>query len=220
MAITASSGTTTSSGITVSRPSWNDMYENYPNESIPSSEFYSMVSKELVELVKRAPDDWENTCAARMSYALNRSGIKLPSTGGYSLKGEDGFRYWMRVKELKDYMSKRFSNPDISYNPKQIQNITENRRSKLKDEMIEKVNLVQSEFLPKISNKKGIIVFDVVGWGNASGHFTLWDGKDLVYVGPGDHNNPDSPEYYFWYTSEGQNGRVIQTKKISFWELK
>lgn len=32
----------------------------------------------------------------------------------------------------------------------------------------------------KFNNKKGIIVFEVSGWGNASGHFTLWDGKHLI----------------------------------------
>lgn len=219
MAITASSGNISSS-ITVNRPSWTDMYRNYPNESISSSAFYPMISKALVELVAEKPNDWENTCAARMSYALNRSGIKLPSTGGYSLKGDDGFRYWMRVKELKAYMAKRFGTPDISYSPNPVKQIIDLNTKKITPEIIERVNLVKSNFISKIQGKKGIIVFDVTGWGNASGHFTLWDGSDLVYVGSGSHNDPSSLEYYFWLVRNGINNKIVQTVQILFWELK
>lgn len=219
MAITASSGTTSSNGITVNRPSWKDMYKNYPNESISSFAFYPMVSKDLADLAASNPNDWENTCAARMSYALNRSGIKLPSSGGYSLKGSDGFRYWMRVKELKAYLNKRFKAPDISHSHKQVNTVIDSKTKKITPEVMERVQLTKSNFLSKITGKTGIVVFDVTGWGNASGHFTLWDGKNLVYVGAGEHNNPSSLEYYFWFIRDS-GGNIAQTTKISFWELK
>lgn len=220
MAITASSGTTSSNGITVNRPSWEDMYKNYPNESISSSAFYPMVSKALVELVSKSPADWENTCAARMSYALNRSGIKLPSSGGYSLKGDDGLIYWMRVQELKKYMNTRFKKADVFYDHKILNAVIDIKTKQLTSDVIERIKLTKSNFISKISGKTGIIVFDVTGWGNASGHFTLWDGKDLVYVGPGEHNNSSSIEYYFWFIRNLGNNKMAQTTKVSFWELK
>ena len=116
-------------------------------------------------------------------------------------------------------MIKRFKSPDISYSPKQV---SDTRSTEAK----QRIKEVETQLLPKIKGKKGIIVFDVKGWSNASGHFTLWDGKNLAYVGPGDHNNPASIEYYFWFMREdiyfkgGFKTRVTQTTDITFWELK
>ncbi len=67
---------------------------------------------------------------------------------------------------------------------------------------------------------KGIIVFEVTGWENASGHFTLWDGSNLVYVGEGEHNNPLSYEYYFWFLRAATETKIAQTTKAYLWELK
>jgi hypothetical protein len=67
-------------------------------------------------------------------------------------------------------------------------------------------------------------MFKVSGWSDASGHFTLWDGKDLIYPGEGTprtspHNDPNS-EYYYFNMKYEQNGKVIQTDEIKLWELK
>lgn len=208
------------SKIKVNRPSWKDMSLNYPKENISSTNFYPMISNKYVQLVRENSEAWENTCAARMSYALNRSGIRLPQAPkGGNLVGDDKFNYWLRVKDLKAFMQKRFKNPDIAYSPKRVNN-TQLAESK------ERISEVKSNFLSKIKGKKGILVFEVTGWGNASGHFTLWDGSNLLFVGSGDHNNPASPEYYFWFMREipyfdnGFKTKVIQTTKILFWELK
>ncbi len=220
MAQLIASAGSASSNVQVNRPSWKDMYAHYPKEDISSINFYPKVSQEYVRLVTKNPDDWENTCAARMSYALNRSGIRLPkASAGGTLVGDDKFNYWIRVKDLKAFMMKRFKNPDISYSPKQV---SASRSTEAK----QRIKEVETQLLPKIKGKKGIVVFDVTGWGNASGHFTLWDGKNLAYVGPGDHNNSASLEYYFWfmrddvYFKNGFKTRVTQTKNITFWELK
>ena len=40
-------------------------------------------------------------------------------------------------------------------------------------------------------------------------------------IQPGDHNNPNSTEYYFWLIrNPDERKRITQTIKISFWELK
>lgn len=210
--------------ITPNRPSWADMYRYYPAENIPSSSFYPMVSARYAQLAKENPGDWENTCAARMSYALNRSGIKLKkalSTGG-TIVGSDGYNYWIRVNDLKQFLRNSFKKPDIEFSPKKTQQL-------FGKDADERINGVKNNVLNKISGMKGIIVFDVTGWSNASGHFTLWDGKNLVYVGPGTHNDPNSSEYYFWFMREdisfsNSTGFLTkvkaQTTHISFWELK
>lgn len=37
-----------------------------------------------------------------------------------------------------------------------------------------------AEYKIKLSGKKGIIVFEVSGWDDATGHADLWDGKTPV----------------------------------------
>lgn len=217
--IHASSGQV-SSVIKANRPSWRDMSISYPKEDITSNNFYPLVSQKYVQLVKENPVAWENTCAARMSYAFNRSGIRLPvAPAGGNLIGDDKFNYWLRVKDLKSFMLKRFKNPDISYTLQKVNNTQS-------PEVGKRMQGVLLNVLQQIRHKKGIIVFEVEGWNNASGHFTLWDGINLAYVGSGDHNTPGSKEYYFWFIREipyfdnGFKFKIAQTTKILFWELK
>ncbi|SEO85589.1 hypothetical protein SAMN05444671_1219 [Flavobacterium sp. CF108] len=61
--------------------------------------------------------------------------------------------------------------------------------------------------------------------GNASGHFTLWNGTNLIYPGEAQHNDPTSPYYYFKMKYEvfdpNKNKTIIiQTDEIKLWELK
>ncbi|WP_223255392.1 T6SS effector amidase Tae4 family protein [Flavobacterium sp. LM4] len=77
----------------------------------------------------------------------------------------------------------------------------------------------------KLKKLKGIIMFKVSGWGNASGHFTLWDGKNLIYPGGAQHDDPLSEYYYFnmkyeVYHPVKKKNIVVQTDEIKLWELK
>ena len=196
------------------RPAWSDMYKHYPGESIRPEYFYPMISKAYYELWKKDPDSFENTCAARMSYALNRSGMKLPyNTNGGVYKGDDGLNYWIRVSELKPLLFKHFGKGDFEQASPQFEKIAQKR-------LDEKFKSGQ-KLLEKIIGKHGIIVFDVRGWRGATGHFTLWDGEHLVYTGDPAHDSTTSPEYYFWYMREGKPGLIgSQLTKTTFWELK
>jgi hypothetical protein len=212
--VTARSGTVTA-GIQPNRPSWDDMYKFYPSEAIPSATFYGMVGKSFVNANAANPDSYSNTCAARMSYALNRSGMPLGvAPNGGNLKGDDGKNYWIRVVQLRDHLKKQFKGGDEVCEVTSISTKTPSSK-----ELDERVKYVKENFLNKIKGKHGIVVFEVSGWSDASGHFTLWDGANLVYVGPGEHNNPATWEYYFWLLRVS-GGKIIQTKKIIFWELK
>lgn len=173
--------------INIVRPSWSDMYKYYPGENIPSASFYPMVSKDYVRAAASQPDTWSNTCATRMSYALNYSGIRLPVAPNHgSLIGDDKFNYWIRVKDLKKFLKDRFKGADESFSPKKL-TASDCTQEGVNARAIE----VNDGIIKKITGKHGIIVFDVEGWSDASGHFTLWDGSNLVYVGPpGDHNDP------------------------------
>jgi hypothetical protein len=61
----------------------------------------------------RTDDDhsWENTCAARMSRALNYAGILIPDRGpSHTLKGDDGMNYFFKVADLKIFLENTFTN--------------------------------------------------------------------------------------------------------------
>ena len=207
-------------GINAVRPTWADMHKYYPGENISSASFYPMISKDY-ERAATTQAGWANTCATRMSYALNYSGIRLakaPNNG--SIIGTDKYNYWIRVKDLKKYLKDKFRGGDESFSPKKLQ-FSEFTQDNINKRAIE----VNDGIIKKISNRHGIIVFDVEGWSDATGHFTLWDGKDLVYVGPpGDHNNQTSTEYYFWFIRPYKDPKGVdqlaQTTNIIFWELK
>ena len=189
------------SSIEIKRPSWNDMFKFYPNSQIKTIDLYESIGGGLPQYYKNDPISWENSCAIRMSKALNYSGVSLPNapSRGGTIIGKDKYKYWISVEDLKKYLYELFNKPDIE----------------------EKAG---PNAVDKFNNKKGIIVFEVSGWGNASGHFTLWDGKHLIYPGNPNHDDPNSIYYYFnmKYSVHLSNNRKreIKTQRILLWELK
>jgi Type VI secretion system (T6SS), amidase effector protein 4 len=217
-ALRARTGSVTATVI-AHRPSWRDMEKNYPAETIGSGNFYPMVGKAYARAAND-PDpviaaSYANTCAARMSYALNRSGLRLPTApNGGSLKGDDGYNYWLRVAQLREKLKQHFGAADKQLIHQKVGKIL------TQSDMNSRVQSSRG-FIAGLGSMKGIVVFEVSGWSDASGHFTLWDGQNLKYVGPGEHNNPSSSEYYFWLTRvNAANEIIVQTNKVLFWELK
>ncbi|MGH1516445.1 T6SS effector amidase Tae4 family protein [Chryseobacterium sp. JK1] len=187
--------------------------------------FYKWKSKygglDVQQLTKMKELVWENTCAFRMSKGLNYSGFKLPfdnskykakrAKGGVH-KGDDKLNYWYRVKELGKYLEEHLGKPEF-------------------DETLKKAELggvkegLSKEKWDKLHKMKGIVMFQVSGWENASGHFTLWDGNNLIYPGLPQHDDPNSQYYYFkmkyeQYHSIKRTNIVVQTDEIKLWELK
>lgn len=239
-AIVAESGGFQARAITPTRPKWDDMIKNYPNTSKISKDLYSDIGGNFPkfntneELLRSY---LANSCAIRMSRGLILSGFKLPASNiGYGskggiLKGGDG-NYWLRVKELSKYLSSHLGTPEFD----KTFNIVEKDKSK-KDLQLDNIewqsvknkkNKLSTQDWNDIKNLKGIVVFDVSGWGDATGHFTLWNGSHLIYPGGTQHDDSTKDEYYFnmLYQSYYTNsiGRdiwyVVQTNRIRIWELK
>jgi hypothetical protein len=195
------------------------MYANYKADGVSKYELYPLISRALANDANKPA--YANTCAIRMSYALNKSGVllgKAPSIGG-TIVGDDKRNYWIRVKDLKSELQKRFRNGDFTY---QLPDFPKNWNSDTQWHLMQdRVRKVKTEFLDKIENRNGIVVFEVEGWGDASGHFTLWDSrtKNLMYVGSSQiEKDSSSPRYYFWMVP--YQGAAGMTKSITFWELK
>lgn len=123
---------------------------------------------------KKAP--WENTCAVRISYILNQSGLIIPAIPGKTVKGADHKNYFYRVVEVIKFLKVKWGAPQI-------------------------VEYPASGGGP-LAGKKGLILFEIVGFSNASGHATLFDGTSCY-----DHcyfNEPDAK---------------YRTTKANFWAL-
>lgn len=211
----AQSGSQQTRPVQILRPSWADMIKNYPNSSIDVATLYNEIGNGLIDLYNKSAEDWENTCSFRMSKGLNYSGFKLPyNNSKYKAKGakggvhigKDKLNYWYRVKELGKYLEEHLGSPEFD---ETLQKASIGQR---------KIGLSQTKW-DELKKLKGIIMFKVSGWGNASGHFTLWDGQNLIYPGDPQHNNPAS-EYYYFHMKYEQNGKVIQTDEIKLWILK
>jgi RHS repeat-associated protein len=146
---------------------YSELAANYPTSGSPK-EMYSSVGGKVAEAYnknesKGDANPYANTCALRMSVALNKSGNDLDtdvknSKGQkmFTLEGGDGKDYALRKSDVKDYMGGKYGKSDIS--------------TKIGDkDFDQKIN--------DIKGQKGVVVFDVSGWSNATGHVTIYDGK-------------------------------------------
>ncbi|MBC7388600.1 MAG: cytoplasmic protein [Opitutaceae bacterium] len=97
------------------------------------------------------PDDFANSCAIRISHALNQSGVPIVYSKGKTILGENHLWYYYRVKDLKQFLTDWYGDADIK--------------------VTDKKGLV---------GKKGIICFDIDIWIDATGHFTLFDGNKAL----------------------------------------
>ena len=91
-----------------------------------------------------------NTCAIRMSYALNFSGLTIPKMNG-TVSGADGSQYFMRVRDLQGFLNSALGKPIV---------------------------LSGGSFAGP-PGETGIISFNIP-FRDATGHFTLWDRDHAV----------------------------------------
>ncbi|WP_231654746.1 T6SS effector amidase Tae4 family protein [Ralstonia solanacearum] len=56
---------------------------------------------------------WTNTCAARMGYIFNQSGVTIPSRPGQTVPGAEKRQYCFRVRNLIAFLEQRWGKPEI-----------------------------------------------------------------------------------------------------------
>lgn len=125
-----------------------------PKFSAMSAAYPKGTAEEVFKLIggKVEANNFANSCSVRVSRALNYSGYPVNYIPpNLTVSGGDGKWYVYRVKELIKYLTKQFGDPDIL--------------------------IVNKPYQEKLKGKKGIIVFEVDAWSDASGHATLWDGS-------------------------------------------
>lgn len=94
---------------------------------------------------------WVNTCAIRMSYILAQAGMPIPHLSGKTIPGRGHHQYFYRVKALRSFLQQRWGHADVQLN--------------------------QPRNGLWLSGKQGVIIFGVSGWGDASGHASLFNGS-------------------------------------------
>lgn len=120
-----------------------------------------------------------NSCALRISYALNYSKLlgqyyliknkRLPNNTGalrYENKqwfGDDKNLYYMSVYGIRNFLTLNWGNSDKPYHLQTFKN---------KDEVRHFYKSKFSKF-----DKSGIIVMRIKGFADAGGHTTLWNGE-------------------------------------------
>lgn len=92
---------------------------------------------------------FENACAIRMSYALNHSGFRIAGAHGATVSADDNNVYLYRLRDLDRVLRTHFGSPDVD----------------------------GAATAMSITGKRGILLFTVSAWNNATGHATLWDGS-------------------------------------------
>ncbi|WDU54946.1 T6SS effector amidase Tae4 family protein [Taylorella equigenitalis] len=97
-----------------------------------------------------------NTCASRMSVALNKSDFQIDPTitkklGLETLKTKEGHHLLFRVRELKKYILYTLGTPSILD--------------------------ITSPFDDLFALKSGIVIFDI-NWVNSTGHIALFNGLE------------------------------------------
>ena len=89
---------------------------NFTDSWVASQQIYSpsdsakkvaeMVGGRVADHINDKQNPWKNTCAVRMSYILNKSGLMIPSDPAKTKKGKDGMNYFFRVKDLISFLKK------------------------------------------------------------------------------------------------------------------
>lgn len=136
-------------------PNYDTLLKSYPN----------MAAEQVKTLVGgRVDADYiTNACTIRVSRSLNYSDAKVPfikdeDDKQQTLKGADGLWYIFRVRILTQYLTGKYGKPNVTVTAKKGEG-------------------AKTDTLIGI---KGIIGMEVSGWTDATGHYTLWDGKACV----------------------------------------
>lgn len=145
--------------------------------SNPGQTVAQVVGGQVAAHIRDKQNPWRNTCAVRMSYILNQSGLTIPAESGKTKQGSDHRNYFYRVKDVITFLKSRWGAPEVAAYPPSDGG--------------------------SLAGKRGVILFEVQGWSDASGHATLFDGTTCH-----DH-------CYF-----NEPGVTYRTTQADFWALK
>lgn len=127
------------------REGFEKLWANYPGTA-SSEAVYNMIGGRVLLNHQNQPDKYQNSCALRMSRALNYSGHAIPFEKDVTGSGSDKKWYFYTVENVSRFIRTTFGAPD-------------------------KTKVTKAD----VTLKKGIILFQTCGWDDATGHVDLWN---------------------------------------------
>jgi hypothetical protein len=180
---------------------FDDLWRNYPTYTdYPTKpDFWNLIGGNLEhEATVEDPEAWRNSCATRMSRALNYSGIEVHAKGGLAgnkpwqgstRRGADDKQYIFRIGDLKEQFQ-------ASLGPGQ--KIYTRPPTPSSGPALTGKQILDTWRVP-LAGKKGIIWIKA-DYKRATGHCTLWDGTQFVNgkTDEGDAATDEVSEVWFW----------------------
>lgn len=94
----------------------------------------------------------DNPAAVRLSFVLNRSGLRIPRIANRTISGADGGWYFTRVHDLAAYLERRFGAAEFSSTPLRLRDL---------------------------ARRRGLLVLELPGLAEG-GQATLWNGNSAA----------------------------------------
>lgn len=144
-----------------STPFFAKVEAHYPGEGNSAGDVYKLIGGRVALNYHIDPDTGEesNSCTLRVCRGLNYGGAKIKVLDKTILYGTggDGLKYIYRVSDMIKQLMAMFGKPVIVKTP------------------------ADADYRSAFEGNKGIIAFQVSGWGDATGHVTIWDGDSCGY---------------------------------------
>lgn len=86
------------------------IFNNYVSDKT-GVDFYKSLGGEIAADAVANPELYENTCAAKLSDAMNKAGLKIPYIPGQTSKGANGNNYFLRAVDMKAYFVRKWGIP-------------------------------------------------------------------------------------------------------------
>lgn len=178
----------------MTKPNFIDLWDAYPKNKTPE-EAYAIAGGEIQQAYLENPIDYANACAVRMSISCNLGGMIIHSGDsidtGYRLKGKlldyetlpgrKYYAYYLRVADMINFMENRLGAPNTRLRLLQARNAD----------------------MHTFRGRKGVMIYKIAGWGDATGHVALWNDNDFA-------NTDVTTDNYFKHSN---------LLEILFWDL-
>jgi hypothetical protein len=132
---------------------FDDMWDAYPNPGGMAEEAKHTIGGQAIA------ESIDNTCVLRMSRAFNYSGNPIPKSSTdeiVTIRGGDGLNYALRVREFTRYLRRKYGPPTVEHSYPAPGG---------------------GDIPASFKGRQGVIVFEVDGWTDATGHIDLWNGS-------------------------------------------
>jgi len=194
------------------------LWANYPGKKYldqnndcpywnPNCEFSMEEVKEMVG--GNVDADWiQNTCTIRLSRAMNYSNNDVSKTEfrkyagqwgnqGLVITGDDGKWYAPRVAEMALYLKKFYDATPLTFRKSaEVREMLTDRSNLYDSANVAETERIENEV--RALGKKGIMMFNVALWSDATGHFEVWNGE----IAKGHARFMEAQEVFLWVVEE------------------